>query len=197
MCFNFETMRSVIRLITLSVKPRRWAAPTTVTMVAMSTPDITIIVAYDLSRGIGAANDLLWQRDLPTDMRHFRDITTGNSIIMGRNTFESIGRALPGRQNIVVTHRPLESIGIETAPDLQSAYALATGRIYVIGGGSIYEQALPDANTVFATEVSATFPQATVFFPELDSGWRETSRQHHPKSDTDKYDFDFVEYKRG
>lgn len=162
----------------------------------MSEKLISIVVAYDQNRGIGAANDLLWQRDLPSDLKHFRELTTGGSIIMGRNTFESIGRALPNRQNIVVTHRPLEAEGVAVAADLQAACSVATEPVFIIGGGSIYQQALPEVERVYATEVLADFPQASVFFPTLDGNWHEISREHHEASDTDKYPLDFVIYER-
>lgn len=155
-----------------------------------------IVVAYDRNRGIGANNDLLWQRDLPADLKRFKQLTTGGSIIMGRKTFESIGRALPERQNIVVSHAPVEADGIETADSLPAAYALARHEIFVIGGGSIFEQALPDTDVVYATEVDASFPQATVFFPPLGPEWHETDRVRHEADEKNKYAYDFVTYER-
>jgi len=102
----------------------------------------SIVVAYDRARGIGANNDLLWGRDLPADLRHFKDITAGGSLIMGRKTFESIGRALPGRENIVVTHRPLDAVDVIAVDSLASAYRLAHDNQFIIGGAGIYGQAL-------------------------------------------------------
>lgn len=156
----------------------------------------SIVVAYDKNRGIGADNDLLWQRDLPADLKHFKELTVGKTIIMGRNTFDSIGRALPNRQNVVVTHRPFQADGVEAAASLPEAYRLARYEPCIIGGGSIYLQALKDIDTVFATEVDAQFPQATVFFPPLDGAWRETAREHHEADERNKYAFDFVTYRR-
>lgn len=156
----------------------------------------SMVVAYDQNRGIGADNKLLWFRDLPTDIQHFRDITMNGTIIMGRKTFDSIGKALPGRQNIVVTHRPLDVPGVLAVPDLQAAYVAAEREIYIIGGGSIYEQALADTDVIYATEVQASFPAATVFFPKLDGSWRETECEHHMADGRNKYDFDFVTYVR-
>lgn len=155
-----------------------------------------IVVAYDRNRGIGADNDLLWQRDVPADLRHFKDLTMGKSIIMGRKTFESIGRALPGRQNIVVSHGEPVMPNVEIAHSLEEAYNLAEHEICIIGGGMMYEQALADADTVYATEVNASFPEATVFFPVLGDKWCEVSREHHAKDDKNKYDYDFVVFKR-
>lgn len=158
----------------------------------------SIVVAYDKKRGIGAENDLLWQRDLPTDLRHLRKLTIGKSIVMGRKTFESIGsKPLPDRQNIVVSRTPTGVPGVITAGSLQAAYAMAQYPIVVFGGASVYQEALPDVDTIYATEVDAEFPQATVFFPEIDMNeWEEVSREHHEADEKNKYDFDFVEYKR-
>ena len=156
----------------------------------------SIVVAYDARRGIGAHNELLWQRDLPSDLRHFRDVTMGGSIIMGRNTYESIGRALPGRENIVVTHRPLAATDVVVVDDLPGAYAAAHGNQFVIGGASIYEQALPDVDVIYATEVHATFSGADVFFPSLSDTWREAARESHTADVQNKFDYDFVTYVR-
>lgn len=156
----------------------------------------SIVVAYDLNRGIGADNELLWLRDLPDDIQHFRDMTMGGTIIMGRKTFDSIGKALPGRQSIVVTHRLLDLPDVLAVDSLAEAYAAAEREIFIIGGGSIYEQALKDTDVVYATEVQASFPAATVFFPALDGNWQEKEREHHTADERNKYDFDFVTYVR-
>lgn len=156
----------------------------------------SIVVAYDSHRGIGASNDLLWQRDLPADLAHFKQLTMGGSLIMGRNTFESIGRALPGRENIVVTHRPLDVIDVIAVNSLAAAYEKAHGNQFIIGGGQIYNQSLPDTDVVYATEVHETFPQAEVFFPELSDDWREVAREAHSADDRNKYAYDFVTYAR-
>lgn len=156
-----------------------------------------IVVAIDKNSGIGAANDLLWVRDLPADLAHFKKLTTGGSIIMGRNTFESIGRPLPERENIVVTRTPTGMPGILSAASIESAYALARYPVFVIGGGQIYDQAINDMDVLYVTEVDAEFPQATVFFPLVDKTlWQETSREHHEADEKNKYAFDFVKYER-
>ena len=159
----------------------------------------SIVVAYDKRRGIGADNELLWMRDLPADLAHFKKLTTGKSIVMGRKTFESIGsRPLPNRQTIIVSRQG--ALGVEgtmTAASLQTAYALAQYDVFVIGGGEIYAQAMDDVDTLFVTEVDASFPQATVFFPEIDcNAWQEVFREHHASDDRNKYAFDFVTYVR-
>jgi len=158
----------------------------------------SMVVAYDRNRGVGAENDLLWMRDLPADLKHFKDLTVGKSIIMGRKTFESIGsRPLPNRQNIVLSRRATGVEKVITAGSLQAAYAIAQFPVVVIGGGSVYREALPDIDIVYATEVDAGFPQATVFFPSLDpKEWEEVAREHREADEKNKYPFDFVKYRR-
>jgi dihydrofolate reductase len=157
-----------------------------------------MVVAYDKNRGIGADNDLLWQRDLPADLRHFRKMTIGKSIIMGRKTFESIGsKPLLDRQNIVLSSRPTGVDKVITAGSLAAAYAMAQYPVVVIGGESVFREALPDVDVIYATEVDADFPQASIFFPEIDKNeWQEVAREHNKADDKNKYDFDFVEYRK-
>lgn len=157
----------------------------------------SIIVAVDKNNGIGAKNDLLWLRDLPDDLAYFKRMTTGASVIMGRNTYDSMGRPLPNRENIVVSHRPVGDKDVLTATSLESAYQLARYPIFVMGGGRIYADALSDMDRLYVTEVDASFPQATVFFPEIDKKvWQETSREHNAADERNKYAFDFVVYDR-
>src|SRR5690606_11921351 len=107
----------------------------------------SIVVAYDKNYGIGANNAIMWSRDLPADLKRFQSLTRGSAVIMGRKTYESIGNALAGRLNIVVTHKFLQIPGLVLARGLQEAYQAAEGHdIVVIGGGSIYDQALPDVD---------------------------------------------------
>ena len=156
-----------------------------------------IVAALDRHNGIGADNDLLWQRDLPADLAHFKRLTTGRTIIMGRKTFESIGRPLPERENIVVSSQPTGVKGVLTALSLPAAYALARNDIYIIGGGQIYQQTIDDVDKLYITYVDAEFPQATVFFPQINcQDWVEVSRDHSEADERNKYAFDFVEYER-
>jgi dihydrofolate reductase len=115
---------------------------------------------------------------------------------MGRKTYDSIGRPLPDRQNIVVSRTLSEIPGVTVVDGLAAAYAAAEQDVYVIGGGSIYEQALPDIDVIYATEVQADFPNATVFFPQLGPRWRETAREHHEADERNLYAYDFVTYER-
>jgi dihydrofolate reductase len=159
----------------------------------------TIIVAYDKKFGIGADNDLLWKNELPSDMKHFKSVTTGGAVIMGRNTYISIGRPLPNRRNIVISHRSEFIRGVEVVNSLEAAYDLVAPDmdVFIIGGGQIYNLAFDTVDRILATEVDATFKNATIFFPEIDkSVWREVGREHHNAGGGDKYSFDFVEYAR-
>ena len=150
------------------------------------------------NRVIGRNGDLPWQ--LPADLRHFKSVTMGKPIIMGRKTFESIGRPLPGRKNIVVTRRAnFVSDGVLISNNLTAAIALGKAiasednvdEIMVIGGGEIYAKALSDADRLYLTEVHADIDGDT-FFPALDRGlWREKSRTSHA-ADGDKPGFDFI-----
>ena len=159
-----------------------------------------IIVAYDKNRAIGRGGDLPWGRNLPADLAHFKQLTRGGDIIMGRKTFESIGsRPLPDRENIVISSRPTGVKGILTAVNLESALALARYKTFIIGGARVYGDALeiPEIDTIYATEVDAAFSDTDTFFPELDMTiWQEVSRTHHPADEANAYAFDFVIYQR-
>lgn len=153
-----------------------------------------ILVAYDQQRGIGANNKLLWGRSLPGDLEMFKQLTLGTSIIMGRKTFESIGRPLPKRENIVISRNPnLDIEGAICVNSLAAAISAASKEVFIIGGGQIYKEALPQTDTIYATEVHADFPEADTFFPDLPDEWIEAYRVHNTQ---DAYDYDFVQYKR-
>jgi dihydrofolate reductase len=159
-----------------------------------------IIVAYDTNRAIGRGGDLPWGRSLPADLAHFKRLTRGGDVIMGRKTFESIGRRpLPERENIVISSRPTGVKGVLTAVNLSSALALSRYPTFIIGGAQVYGDALgvPEIDTIYATEVDATFPDADTFFPELDmTVWEETDRVHRPADEANVYALDFVIYRR-
>ena len=159
-----------------------------------------VIVAYDTNRAIGQGGDLPWGRNLPADLAHFKRLTKGGDVIMGRKTFESIGsHPLPERENIVISSRPTGVKGVLTAMNLPSALALSRYPVFIIGGAQAYGDALkmPEIDTIYATEIDATFPDADTFFPEIDmTVWQEVSRVHHPADAGNKYDVDFVTYQR-
>lgn len=147
---------------------------------------------------IGVDNRLPWR--LPDDMRRFRDLTTGHSVIMGRRTWESIGKPLPGRQNIVVTRAPGRSAAdVEFAPSLDAALDMANRPepVFVIGGEELYRQALPRADLLYLTEILRDF-EGDARFPDFDRArWRETSRTPHGSLDAaDGFAYHFVSYER-
>lgn len=140
---------------------------------------LALVWAMTDERVIGKGNELPWR--LPEDLKHFRAVTTGHAILMGRLTHQSIGRALPGRRNIIVTSRPeLVAEGCEVAPSLEAALAMAyesDDEPRIIGGARLYADALPAATKLFLTEVHRKI-EGDVFFPELDRGaWRELERR--------------------
>lgn len=140
---------------------------------------LTIIVATDAAGGIGKNNSMPWH--LPEDLAHFKRLTSGHPVIMGRKTFESIGRPLPNRRNIVVTrNNGWRHDGVETVASLEQACALAAGQPgFIIGGAQIYAQALAArlVRRLVVTEIGQTF-DCDAFFPPPDPAvWRETGRQ--------------------
>lgn len=159
---------------------------------------IHAIVAVASDWGIGRQGDLLCH--LPADMKHFKEVTMGHSIIMGRKTFESFPRRpLPGRQNIVITRNAQwQYPGVTVARDLDAAIAAAeTETVFVIGGAQIYEQALPLIDVLHLTLIHARWASADVYFPALDMNeWQEVSREHHGNDHRNAYEFDFITLKR-
>lgn len=138
---------------------------------------LTIIVATDQQGGIGIDNTLPWK--LPEDLAHFKRLTTGHPILMGRKTFDSIGRPLPNRRNIVITRNPdWRHDGVEAVSSVEAAIALLNGAEgYVIGGAEIYKQALPLTQRLIITEIGQTF-DCDAFFPAVDHAvWQETARE--------------------
>jgi len=157
--------------------------------------ELTLVVAIDAQRGIGVDNKLPWH--LPEDLAHFKRVTLGQPIIMGRKTFDSIGRALPGRRNIVVTRNPdWRHDGVEAVTSLEDALALVGGApASVIGGAQIYDASMPLAGRMIVTEIDHAFDCDT-FFPAIDRAiWAETARETH-HSQASGYDYAFVTYER-
>jgi len=169
--------------------PRIGAAP--------SEPPLAIIAAVAANGVIGDANRLPWR--LPDDLQRFRALTTGHAVIMGRRTWESIGRPLPGRQNIIVSSRHGEPpAGVETVTSLDEA--LARVRMpppaYCIGGGELYRAALPRAAFLYLTEIARPF-SGNAHFPTLDRRqWRETERESRTQPGPDGFEYAFVTYER-
>jgi dihydrofolate reductase len=158
---------------------------------------VSIIAAMDRNRLIGNKNQLPWH--LPADLAHFKKVTMGKPVIMGRKTFESIGRPLPGRTNIVLTRSAdFHAEHVRVAHSLQQALEYSTGNdeVMIIGGSSIYELALPEATRLYMTYVHETY-QGDAWFPEFDLGqWRVIASEQHAADQKNSCDYSFVTYER-
>ena len=159
--------------------------------------EVVLVVAVARGGVIGAAGALPWH--LPADLAHFKRLTLGHAVIMGRATFESIGKPLPQRLNIVLTRQAdYAPPGVEVVPSLAAAYARAAahgGPAMVIGGAKVYAQALADAQRIELTEVHADVPGDT-HFPPLGADWREVAREDHPADARNAHAYSFVTYRR-
>jgi dihydrofolate reductase len=159
---------------------------------------LSMIVAHADNRIIGKDNDMPWH--LPADLAYFKKTTLGKPIIMGRKTYESIGRALPGRKNIVISRNEAFSAdGIEVVKSVEQALELVedSDEVMVIGGGAIYAHCLPQANRLYVTHIDASIDGDTQF-PEYkeDNAWREVSSEKRAPDDKNKYALDFCIYQR-
>ena len=158
-------------------------------------PRVYLVAAVAANGVIGGNGTLPWH--LPEDLKHFKALTLGHPVIMGRKTWVSLGKPLPGRENIVVTRSPgFEAPGASIASSLDAALALCAGEpvVFVIGGGELYAAALPIADGLVLTEIQRDFA-GDVRFPDFGrSAWRETQRQ--PQTGADGLRFDFVLYER-
>ena len=158
-----------------------------------------IIVAIADNNAIGRNNELLWH--ISEDMRFFRRTTLGSPVIMGRKTFESIGRALPGRVNVVISRGFSTGEEVEVVGSLEQAYKVAEStnleKCFVMGGGQIYAQALPSADRLIVTHVHTVIEDADTFFPPIDPQvWKVSQRSELFTDEETGYTFEFVEYTR-
>ena len=164
---------------------------------------LSIIVAIGKNNEIGKKNTLLWS--LPADMKHFREITSLHPVIMGRKTFESIGKPLPNRRNIVITRDVNYKKNLSTeARDVELVYSLneALGlfpnqneEIFIIGGAEIYKQTIPIADKLYITHIRAEGKDADSFFPEIiPIVWNEISHEEHQKDEKNPFNYTFSVY---
>jgi len=155
---------------------------------------LSMIVAHDRNRAIGFNGQLPWH--LPDDLRRFKALTLGHSVLMGRKTFESIGRPLPGRRNLVLSRDPgFKPANVETYDNLDDVLNAASrdSAIWVIGGGVIYALALPHVHQLEVTEVDTQIAQADTWFPALRaSDFEQISRVRHEADSAHAHAFDFV-----
>lgn len=160
---------------------------------------ISLIVAKAHRNVIGRSNDLPWY--LPADLKHFKEMTVGKTVIMGRKTADSIitrlGHGLPDRTNIVVTRdQSYHQEGMTTIHSLDDALAQSDGEIMVIGGAEMYRQSIDRADRLYVTEIDVNIDGDT-FFPRIDPAiWHEVSREAHSRDDRNPYDYDFVVFDR-
>ena len=158
---------------------------------------ISLIAAMDKHRAIGIENRLPWH--LPADLQHFKKTTMGKPVIMGRNTYESIGRPLPGRLNIVVTRNTdYQAPGCTLANSFDDAIAKAEGHeeIMIMGGASFYEHSLPYAHRLYLTFVD-TQVEGDAFFPEWNTEqWQEVERESHQADEKNPFNYEFVTLER-
>ena len=156
---------------------------------------LTLVVAVDANNGIGINNQLPWH--LPEDLAHFKRTTSGHPIIMGRKTFDSIGRPLPNRRNIVITRNPdWQHDGVEAVTSIAAAKALVgDAPAFIIGGGQIFADTLAEADRLIVTHIDKVF-DCDAFFPAIDPAqWKEIAREKH-HSDANGFDFSYVTYDR-
>jgi len=158
-------------------------------------PIISLIAAMAKNRVIGKDNDMPWH--LPADLGHFKTITLGKPIIMGRKTYESIGRPLPGRQNIVISSNPAYNLeGCDTVTSFDAALELTKDleEVMIIGGGFLYKQTLFQANKLYLTFIDLDV-QGDTFFPDFEVlNIKEVKRESFKKDDKNPYDYEFVDY---
>jgi dihydrofolate reductase len=162
----------------------------------MSDPIVTLIAAVARNGIIGRDNGLIWR--LRSDLRRFKALTMGKPLLMGRKTYDSIGRALPGRRTLVLTRdRHFSAPEVTTVHGWAEAVAAAGGgELMVAGGGEIYALALPNAGRIHFTEVEAS-PEGDTLFPPFDrTAFREVHRESHPASEHDEHAFSFVDLER-
>lgn len=160
---------------------------------------ISVIAAVAKNRVIGNKNKLPWH--LPADLAHFKKITAGHPVIMGKNTFLSLGKPLPGRTNIILAEKGYEANGCLITHSIQDAVARAaqmpgSDEIFFIGGASVYAQTLPHANRLYLTSIDYEF-NGDAYFPEWDKNeWREVSREERMPDTKNPYPLTFLVYER-
>lgn len=159
--------------------------------------NVSVIVAVSRNQVIGKENQLIWK--LSADLKRFKALTTGHTIIMGRKTFDSIGKPLPNRTSIVITRQQDYKIdGCIVVNSLEEALEKAADQeeVFIIGGGTIYKEALPKANKLYYTKVHKNF-EGDTFFPVLDlKEWESVNREDCMPDEKNEYAYSFIDYKR-
>lgn len=157
---------------------------------------ITIVVAISSNYAIGKDNQLLWH--LPKDLKHFKDITAGGTVVMGRKTYDSVGRPLPKRRNIVITRQDIKIDGCEVVKSIEDAIAICKTEeeVFIVGGAEIYRQAMHICNRIYLTIVHHSF-EADTFFPEIDyKAWHKTAHEDHETDEKHAFCYSFITLER-
>jgi dihydrofolate reductase len=157
---------------------------------------VSSIVAIAENNAIGKNNQLLWH--LPADLKHFKQVTSGRSIIMGRKTYDSVGKPLPNRRNIVVTRQDIKIEGCEVVKSVDEGLALCAreDEVFIGGGAEIYKLAMDKTDRIYLTIVHQVF-DADTFFPEIDYNmWKETAREDHQSDEKNKLPYSFITLER-
>lgn len=157
---------------------------------------ISLIVAMDNNRLIGKENDLPWR--LPADLQYFKQTTTGHTIVMGRKTFESIGKPLPNRCNVILTgNKDYHHEGVKVIHSVDDLISLEEeSELFVIGGATVYEQTMNVATRLYVTHIEEAF-EGDTYFPEIDSSvWKEVSKKQGVKDEKNPYVYYFTVYER-
>ena len=157
---------------------------------------ISIVVAIAQNHVIGKDNKLLWY--LPNDLKHFKTITSGHTVIMGRKTYDSVGKPLPNRRNIVVTRKHIDIPGCEVVNSLEAAVDLCKTEeeIFIVGGAEIYRLAMAITNKIYLTIVHQNF-EGDTYFPDIDKNiWIETERENHDPDEKNKLSYSFITLER-
>lgn len=159
---------------------------------------LTIIAAVAINNALGKNNDLIWS--LPADLKRFKKVTLGHHVIMGRKTFESLGKPLPNRTTIIISrNEDYHAEGCIIVNSLEKAIHAAKNddNPFILGGGEIYRQALKHADILDLTLVHHSFEDADTFFPQIDATkWTETNRQDFKADEKHNFDYSFVTYKK-
>jgi dihydrofolate reductase len=156
----------------------------------------SIVVAISENNAIGKDNQLLWY--LPADLKHFKQITTGHTVIMGRKTFDSVGKPLPNRRNIIITRHVMHIEGCEVVSSIEAALALCADEeeVFIVGGAEIYKQSIHLTDRIYLTIVHQKY-DADSFFPEINyDEWLETEREDHQTDEKNNLPYSFITLER-
>ena len=155
---------------------------------------INIIVATSKNRVIGNNNSLIWK--LPADLKRFKQITTGSTVVMGRKTYESIGKPLPNRRNIIITRDTNYLVdNCEIVNSIEEALMLCNNDCFIIGGGEIYKQSIDIADKIYLTLVQEDF-EGDTYFPEIGKEWTKVIREDFEPDEKNAHKYSFINYEK-